>query len=109
MKIIFRMAVRDMLPETFNAAARQVGRPLSAEEHHNIELRKEVDWTSVPRREDEIRVLPDADPRTITSVTWDVDGVIELWLEDLDTDEIADEEAVVIEELLDAGWEIDFD
>lgn len=109
MKIIFRMAVRNMLPEAFNKGAQKAGRPLSAEEHRNIQLRKVVDWSAVPRKGDQVWVLPDADHREIESITWGVNGVVEVWLQALDTDEVADEEAVAVEELLEAWWEIDID
>lgn len=40
---------------------------------------------------------------------WDLDGSVDVFPEDLDTDEVADDEGLVIEELLRAGWEIDWD
>jgi hypothetical protein len=108
MKIIFRMAVRNMLPETINKAAQQASRPISAEEHSDIRMKKVVQSDSAPHMRDEISVLPQADPRAIESILEGPDE-IEVWLEDLDTDEIADEEAVAVEALLVSGWEIDWD
>jgi len=109
MKIIFRMAVRNMLPEVINKAAQSVGRPLSAEEHPDIRMKKVEQAEELPSERDGVRVLPDADPRNIESIKYLPEGVAEIWLESLDTDEVADDEGVAVEELLSSGWEIDFD
>lgn len=109
MQIIFRMAVRNMLPEVINKAARMSGRPLSAEEHPDIQMRKVEQSSELPSERDGVTVLPDADPRNINSINHRPDGVVEVWLEPLDTDEVADDESVAVEELLSSGWEIDFD
>ena len=108
MRVVYKMAVRNMLPETINQAARRVGRPLSAEQPANIQLKRVTQGHTVPRMRDQIEVLPDADPRAIESVVQGSDEV-EVWLEDFDTDEIADDEAVAVEALLALGWEIDVD
>jgi hypothetical protein len=109
MQIIFRMAVRNMLPEVINKAAQSAGRPLSAEEHPDIRMKKVEQWDEMPSERDGIRVLPDADPRNIESIKHVTEGVAEVWLESLDTDEVADDESVAVEELLASGWEIDLD
>lgn len=48
-------------------------------------------------------------PRNINSINRWPNGLVEIRLESLDTDEIADEESVAVEELLSSGWELDFD
>lgn len=109
MQIIFRMAVRNMLPEVINKAARMSGRPPSAEKHPDIHMRKVKQAEELPSERDGVMVLPDADPRNIESINRRPNGVVEIWLESLDTDEIADDESVAVEQLLSSGWEIDFD
>lgn len=109
MQIIFRMAVRNMLPEVINKAAQMADRPLAAEEHRDIHLKKVTESSDPPDEGEEIFVLPDADPRAIESVTRHANGTVEVWLEALDTDEVADDEAVAVEELLGLGWEPDLD
>jgi hypothetical protein len=54
-------------------------------------------------------VLPDADPIGIKAIRTPPTGPPEVWLEDFDTDEIADDEAVAVEALLASGWEVDID
>lgn len=63
----------------------------------------------LPSERDGVTVLPEADPRNIESIIRRPSGVVEIWLEPLDTDEVADDESVAVEELLSSGWEIDFD
>lgn len=109
MKVIYRMAVRNMLPEVINKAARIADRSLSAEEHPDIQMKKIEQSEELPSERDGVTVLPDADPRNIESINRSPDGTVEVWLESLDTDEVADDEAVAVEELLASGWEIDFD
>lgn len=109
MEIIYRMSVRNMLPEVINKAARVANRPVSAEEHPDIQMKKVEQSGELPSERDGVAVLPDADPRNIESINRRSNGTIEIWLESLDTDEVADDEAVAVEELLAAGWEIDFD
>lgn len=109
MQIVFRMAVRNMLPEVINKAAQMADHPLTAQEHPSIDLKKVTELSDLPNVGGEISVLPDADPRAIESVTKHLDGTIEVWLEALDTDEVADDEAVAVEELFDSGWELDLD
>lgn len=109
MQLVYRMSVRNMLPEIINRAARMSGRPLSAEEHPDIQMRKLEEADELPSERDGVMVLPTADPRNIESINRRPNGVVEIWLESLDTDEIADEESVAVEELLSSGWEIDFD
>lgn len=107
MQIIFRMAVRNMLPEVINKAAQRAGRPLSAEEHWDIQLKRIEEATEIPSHRDGVTVLPNADPRYIESINRRPNGVAEIWLEDLDTDGVVDDESVAVEELLASGWEID--
>lgn len=109
MKVIYRMSVRNMLPEVINRAARIAARPVSAEEHPDIQMKKVEQSEELPTERDGVTVLPDADPRNIKSINRRPDGTVEIWLESLDTDEVADDEAVAVEELLATGWEIDFD
>ncbi len=109
MQIIYRMSVRNMLPEVINKAALRAGRPLSAEEHPDIQMRKVEQVDVLPAERDGVTVLPAADPRNIESINRRPNGVFEIWLEPLDTDEVADDESVAVEELLSSGWEIDFD
>ena len=108
MQIIYRMAVRNMLPEVINQAAQRAGRPISAQEHGDILMKKTEEANEPPVSRDAVVVLPDADPRDIESVSRS-NGVVEIWLQSLDTDEVADDEGVAVEELLAKGWEIDFD
>jgi hypothetical protein len=109
MQIIFRMAVRNMMPEVINRAAEISGRPVSAEEHRDIHLKKVSESSGPPSKTEEIFVLPTADPIRIESLTRHENGTVDVWLEDFDTDEVADEEAVAVELLLAASWEIDLD
>lgn len=109
MRVTFRMAVRNMLPEVINRAAEIAARTLSAEEHRDIHLKKVTESPELPGEDEEIFVLPTADPMGIESLTRYADGTVEVWLDDFDTDEVADEEAVAVEQLLASGWEIDLD
>jgi hypothetical protein len=107
--ITFRMAVRDMLPEAINQAAQNVSRPLNAEEHRNIRLKMATQLTTPPDPDEELFVLDTADPVRIESIRTGPDGRVDVQLEAFDTDQIANEEAVAVEQLLAAGWEIDLD
>lgn len=72
-------------------------------------MRKVEQTEELPSERDGVTVLPDVDPLNIESIDRRPDGVVEIWLESLDTDEVADDESVAVEELLASGWEIDFD
>ena len=72
-------------------------------------MKKVEQATELPSEREGVTVLPDADPRNIESVNRRPNGVVEIWLEPLDTDEVADDESIAVEELLASGWEIDFD
>ncbi len=109
MQVIYRMAVRDMLPEVVNRAAELAGRPLSSEEHSDIHLRKVMDAPAPPSEEDDVFLLDTVDPLRIESVELLPDGTAEVQLEDFDTDQVADDEAVAVEQLLASGWEVDLD
>lgn len=74
MEIIFRMAVRDMLPEVVNRAASIAGRPLSSEEHSDIHLRKVTDAPAPPSEDDDVFLLDTLDPLRIESVELLPDG-----------------------------------
>jgi hypothetical protein len=103
------MSARNMLPEVINRAARMASRPLSADEHRDMRFRTVVELDGLPSEGQAFTVLPDADPIGIKEIQTPPDGPPEVWLEDFDTDEIADNEAVAVEALLASGWEIDFD
>ena len=109
MQIIFRMAVRNMLPEVINKAAQMANRGLSADVYRDMRFRKVVELDGLPNEGQAFTVLPDADPIGIKAIRTPPGGPPEVWLEDFDTDEIADDEAVAIEALLASGWEIDLD
>lgn len=109
MEIIYRMSVRNMLPEVINKAARIADRPLSAEEHPDIQMKKVERATELPCERDGVTVLPEADSRNVESINCRPHGVVEILLEPLDTDEVADDESVAVEGLLASGWEIDYD
>lgn len=109
MMVTFRVAVRDMLPEVVNRAASIAGRPLSSAEHSDIHLRKVMDAPAPPSEEDDVFVLDTLDPLRIESVELLSDGTAEVQLEDFDTDHVADDEAVAVEQLLASGWEVDVD
>lgn len=98
-----------MLPEVINKAARMSGQPLSAEEHADIQMKKIEQVDELRSERDGVTVLPAADPRSIESINRGANGAVEIWLESLDTDEVADDESVAVEELLSSGWEIDID
>jgi len=109
MRIVYRMAVRNMLPEVMNKAARMADRSLSADEYRNMRFRKVVELDALPNEGQAFTVLPDADPIGIKAIRTPPNGPPEVWLEDFDTDEIADDEAVAVEALLASGWEVDLD
>lgn len=107
MKIVLRMAVRDMFPETINEGHRRAGIVRDAQETNaDIWMRREVEWDAVPRQGDEFDLQMEVDPPTVGSVEWRADGIVEVWLSDFDTDEIGSESEGV-EALLEAGWQID--
>lgn len=108
-KVIFHMAVRDMLPEVVNQAALKVDRPIVAEEHRNVRLRKVAEVVATPDPDEDLYVLDTADPVAIESIWMDAEGYANVQLEAFDTDQIANEEAVAVEQLFAAGWEIDLD
>lgn len=110
MQVTFRMAVRDMLPEAVNQAAQKADRPLVVEEHRSIRLKKVTQLTEPPDSDEELFVLDTADPVRIIEFIWaDADDSVDVHLEAFDTDQIANEESVTVEQLLAAGWEIDLD
>ena len=109
MEIIYRMAVRNMLPEVINKAARMADRPLSADEYRDMRFRKVVELAGLPNEGQAFTVLPDADPIGIKAIRTPANGPPEVWLEDFDTDEIAEDEGVAVEALLASGWEVDLD
>lgn len=78
MQIIFCMAVRNMLPEVINKAAQRAGRPLSAEEHWDIQLKRIEEATEIPSHRDGVTVLPNADARYIESINRRPNGVVEI-------------------------------
>jgi hypothetical protein len=108
LKVRFLMAVRDMLPETVNRGYELAGLGTPAAEHTDIWMFRDVDWSAVPRREDEVDLGIEVDERTVESVTWSREGVPQVWLGDFDTDEIGSESEAV-EALLKAGWQIDIE
>lgn len=109
MEVIYRMAVRNMLPEVINKAARMANRSLSADEYRDMRFRKVAELDVLPNEGQAFTVLPDADPIGIRAIRTPPDGPPEVWLEDFDTDEIADDEGVAVEALLASGWEVDID
>lgn len=109
MRVVYRMSVRDMLPETVNQAARQAARPFSAEEHQSIRLKKVFELTGAPDPNEDVFVLDTVDPVRIESIKTLGDEGVDVQLEAFDTDQIANEESVAVEQLLAAGWEIDLD
>ena len=98
-----------MLPDLLNDLARKQGRseplPLNAEIHLTLQR----SWDSVPRVGEKITVHGEADPKQIESLWWNLDGSVDVWIEDLDTDEVSEDEGLVVEELFQAGWEIDWE
>jgi hypothetical protein len=107
--VLLRMAARNMLPEVINKAARRADWPLSADEHRDMRFKKVVELGGMPNEGQAFTVLPDADPIGIKAIRTPPNGPPEVWLEDFDTDEIADDEAVAVEALLASGWEVDLD
>lgn len=104
MRVVLRMAARDMFPETINEGYRRAGIERDPQgKNADIWLRREVEWDAVPRRDDTFDLQMAVDPRTVESVEWRSDGVVEVWLSDFDTDEIGSE-AEGVEALLIAGW-----
>ncbi len=55
MKIVYRMAVRNMLPEVVYRAARMANRPISAEEHPDILMKKVEEALELPSEREELR------------------------------------------------------
>lgn len=98
-----------MLPDLLNELARKQGRSEGFARHAEIHLKLERIWDSVPRVGDKFIAHEDADLKLVESIWWNPDGSVDVYVEDLDTDEVADEEGLVIEELFEAGWEIDWD
>lgn len=103
------MMARNMLPDLLNEIAAKQGRPGTYPEHGEIHLKLERVWEQIPRLGDSILVHDDAEPKRVENVWWRLDGLVDVFVEDLDTDEVADNEGLVIEELLNAEWEIDWD
>ena len=108
MSIVLQMAVRNALPDALNAAARRAGRAdqYSFDENAPIWLRRPVAWAHVPREGETVYVMEFAEPPAVERVHWQ-EGTALVMLTDFDADEIGDE-ATVIEELLEVGWQIDF-
>ena len=69
----------------------------------------ERSWDSVPRIGEGLVVHDQAGPRQVEQVWWQLDGSVDVFLSELDTDEIAGDEGLVIEELFQAGWLIDWE
>lgn len=109
MLVLLRMAARNMMPEVINKAAIMADRPLSADVYRDMRFRKVVELDGLPNEGQAFTVLPDADPIGIKAIRTPASGPPEVWLEDFDTDEIADDEAVAVEALLASGWEVDLD
>lgn len=109
MRIMLRMAVRDMFPETINEGYRRAGIVRDPQQTNaDIWMFREVEWDAVPRRGDEFDLQMEVDPRTVGTVEWRADGTVEVWLSDFDTDEVGSESQGV-EALLQAGWQLDVD
>lgn len=107
MRITFTMSVRDELPDLLNQIARQHGEPETYEVTMPIDLMLQIEWPSAPREGESVSVIDVASPRTVESVTWDIEsGEVRVALEELDTDE-AGREAAVVQLLLDRGWTVD--
>lgn len=98
-----------MLPDFLNHLFETHGRTDRLAPSAEIHLRLERDWDCVPRAGEGMTVHPEADLKEIDSVWWNANGTVDLWLEDFDTDEVDGDEGAVIEELFEAGWEIDWE
>lgn len=98
-----------MVPESINEGYRRAGIESPRQDaRSDIWMYRFVDWPAVPRKGDEVDLQMEVDPRLVNLVEWAVDGSIEIWLSDFDTDEVGSEFDGV-EALLEAGWSIDVD
>jgi hypothetical protein len=109
MRITFKMSVRDELPDLLNELAQEHGAREEYTVSRPIDIMRQVEWPTPPRRGEYVWIADDAAPRTVQEVHWDLEtGEIRVSLDELDTDEMG-EEGRVVEFLLDRGWQIDIE